>query len=166
MTDEPIKARTGPPPKLKADQTTLAQLAGLGSIQATEREVQAVFRVTQPTLTKFFRDNPEAREAYEDGKGQGKMSLRRRQWAMSEKNVAMQIWLGKQWLGQSDRQAHEHTGKNGAPIATVDLSKLTPEELDAYERLCLRLGADAVSTGDAGSDPGGEGQASDAPEPI
>jgi len=173
MTDEPeplspspIKGAGGRPPLLKADEKTLAQLAGLGSIQASEREVQAVFRVSQPTLTKFFKDNPAAREAYEDGKGQGKMSLRRRQWAMAEKNVAMQIWLGKQWLGQSDRQAHEHTGKDGRPIETVDLTKLSTEELDAYERLCIRLGAEPVSTGDAGRDPGGEAPAGDDPEPV
>ena len=34
----------------------------------------------------------------------GKMSLRREQWRSAEKgNVTMQIWLGKQWLGQTDK---------------------------------------------------------------
>lgn len=161
----PIKAG-GRKPTLDADETTLKQLAGLGSIQATEKEVAAVLGVSTVTLTKFFRDNPEAREAYDDGKDQGKMSLRRRQWAMSEKNVAMQIWLGKQWLGQSERSRHELTGKNGAPIATVDLSKLSPEELDAYEALCIKLGDDTLPAGDAGGDPGGEGEAGGGEEPI
>lgn len=164
LPDPPIKGTGGRKPTLSPDATTLKTIAGLGAIQATEKEVAAVMGVSTVTLTKFFKDNPEAREAYDDGKDHGKASLRRRQWAMSEKNVAMQIWLGKQWLGQKERSAHEHTGKNGAPIETVDLSKLSDKELAEYERLTLRL-AD-VSSGDAGGDPGGEGPEACGEEPI
>ena len=34
----------------------------------------------------------------------GKKSLRRRQWETSKKSVVMQIWLGKQMLGQRDNK--------------------------------------------------------------
>lgn len=51
------------------------------------------------------------------------------------------------------------TGANDGPVQIVDLSKLSEEELDAYERLCLRLGA--VPARRAGADQGGEGAASD-----
>lgn len=33
-------------------------------------------------------------------------------------SVPMLIWLGKNELGQADR--HEHTGKDGGPIETVE----------------------------------------------
>lgn len=170
--DAPPKNLGGRPPKLTASDATLQQLAGLGSIQATKPEVAAVFGVTMPTLRLFFNSNPEALAAYENGQGVGKMSLRRRQWKTSEKSAQMQIWLGKNWLGQADRSKHEHTGKDGAPIATFDLSKLTSEELDAYEALALKLSADAEgaepdhSSGDAGGDPGGEGSEGFGEEPI
>lgn len=47
--------------------------------------------------------------------GSGKISLRRKQYqtAMSG-NVTMMIWLGKQWLGQSDKQ--EISGNEHNPI--------------------------------------------------
>lgn len=157
----------GRPRKITADEDTFKRLTGLGAIQATKPEVAAVFQISMVTLTRFFSDFPDALEAYENGKGQGRMSLRRRQWAMAEKNPTMAIWLGKNWLNQSDRQTHEHTGRNGGPIATMDLSKLTEKELDDYEALCLKLaGDDAVPAGDAGGDPGGEGAAAFGEEPI
>ena len=31
------------------------------------------------------------------------MCLRRKQWEMAGKNPTMAIWLGKQWLGQTDK---------------------------------------------------------------
>lgn len=168
FTDAPAKNMGGRPPKLEPDQKTFDFLKGLGSIQATKPEVAAVMNVTLPTLRKFFNENPEAVAAYEGGMAMGKMSLRRRQWKTSEKSAQMQIWLGKNWLGQSDRSKHEHTGKDGGPIAVVDpaaLAALSDEELEAYERLCIKLGT-AVSTGDAGGDPGGEGAAAFGEEPI
>jgi hypothetical protein len=36
---------------------------------------------------------------YSDG---GKMSLRRTQFKLAEKNATLSIWLGKQYLGQRD----------------------------------------------------------------
>lgn len=35
-------------------------------------------------------------------RGAGKISLRRSQWRLAEKNASMAIWLGKQYLGQRD----------------------------------------------------------------
>ncbi len=48
----------------------------------------------------------------------GKMSLRRAQFhnAIKKNNTAMQIWLGKQWLGQTDRNEIE------LPHANIKLS--------------------------------------------
>lgn len=47
----------------------------------------------------------------------------------------------------------EHTGKDGGPIETVDLSKLTGEELNQLERIFSPL---ARSGDDAAAHPGGE----------
>ena len=40
-------------------------------------------------------------------------------------------------LGLVDKSANEHIGRGGGPIETVDLSKLTPEQLEAYGQLAL-----------------------------
>ena len=41
-------------------------------------------------------------EVFKQKRGVGKISLRRHQWRLAEKNANMAIWLGKQYLGQSD----------------------------------------------------------------
>lgn len=89
--------------KIQPTEETFKQLRGLGQIQCTTREGAAFFSVSEPTFLKFLADNPEAREAFEEGKGKGCISLRRHQWRMAEKNPTMAIWLGKNHLGQTDR---------------------------------------------------------------
>jgi hypothetical protein len=55
-------------------------------------------------------------------------------------------------------QAHEHTGKDGGPISTVDLTHATPEQLAALEDF---FGPLADAGADDEGDPGGEGAAQD-----
>lgn len=110
MTDDPDAVslppnKGGRPRKLTADKTTVDQIVGMASIFCTKAEVAAVLRVSRPTLDKFFADNPEALSAYEDGFGTGQMSLKRKQFKLADKNAAMAIFLGKNYLGQADRAA-------------------------------------------------------------
>ena len=61
--------------------------------------------VSEPTWIKFKRDNPEVETALIEGQGDGLASLRRRQFkAAQDGNATMLIWLGKQYLGQTDKQ--------------------------------------------------------------
>jgi hypothetical protein len=100
----------GRPPKLTPDDATLELLEGLGRIQCTTREAACVLKVAENTFLKFLSDHPQAREAFEMGKGQGLHSLRRSQFKLAETNAAMAIFLGKNYLGQSDKQEFEHSG--------------------------------------------------------
>ena len=51
----------------------------------------------------------------------GKMSLRRAQWKSAEGgNVTMQIWLGKQWLGQRDQQEVTISERTDETIKKMD----------------------------------------------
>jgi hypothetical protein len=134
----------GRPPKLKPDATTLKQLAGLGAILCTTKEAAAALDVSEPTFLKFLADHPEAKAAFEDGKGKGKMSLRRSQFRLAEKNAAMAIFLGKNYLGQTDRQ--EHTGADGGPIQFANMSREERRariaELEERRRGAERSGGD------------------------
>ena len=97
--------KNGRPPALTADDKTIKIVNGLGKIQATTKECAAVLAVSEPTYIKFKRDHPEVEDAYRDGAGQGLASLRRRQFKAAEDgNATMLVWLGKQYLGQSDKQ--------------------------------------------------------------
>jgi hypothetical protein len=154
MEDEQPINRGGRPRKLLPTEETLKTLGGLGRIQCTTKECAAWFNVSEPTFLKFIEDFPEARATYEEGKGQGLTSLRRSQFRLAEKNAAMAIFLGKNYLGQTDKQEHEHMGRGGGPIQTVDLSKVSDADLD-------RLEAILSGASDAGRDPSGEGEATD-----
>ena len=104
------------------------------SYNTIERRIKEKFDVT-------FGEYIEQKHA-----AYAKPALRRMQWKSAEAgNVSMQIWLGKQYLKQSDKQEHEHTGKDGGPIKTEhkpDLSKLSVEELKNLERIIGRAAPD------------------------
>ena len=54
---------------------------------------------------------------------------------------------------------HEHTGPNGGPLQTLDLTHATPEQLDALEAI---FGPLALAAGDDEGNPAGEGEESSA----
>lgn len=107
------------PHKLQPDDKTLKTLEGLGRIQSTTKETAAVLDVSEQTFLTFLERHTHARDIFERAKENGKASLRRAQMKSAlDGNVQAQIWLGKQLLGQREKQELEHTGKDGAPLAT------------------------------------------------
>lgn len=101
-------------PRAKIDIEDLEKLAAL---QCTVEELAAFFRVSKPTMISRLKED-EYREAWERGKEGGKASLRRHQFALAEKNAAMAIFLGKQYLDQKDVSHQRHGGEDGGPIKT------------------------------------------------
>ena len=84
----------------------IEQLKKLLSLQCTKEECAAFFEMTKPTLEARLREaGHEGFQSFAETYRQpGKISLRRNQWKAAESgNVAMLIWLGKQWLGQSEK---------------------------------------------------------------
>lgn len=97
--------RVGRPPALEPDEKTLKIVQGLGNIQATSKECAAVLGVSEPTWIAFKKKYaPLIDETYQTGRGQGLVSLRRKQFKLAEKNAAMAIFLGKNYLDQTDKQ--------------------------------------------------------------
>lgn len=81
--------------KYKIDHDLVFKLA---SIHCSYEEMADVIGTSVPTLKKRFS------KIIDKGRAEGKKSLRRAQFeaAVEKKDVRMQIWLGKQILGQSD----------------------------------------------------------------
>jgi hypothetical protein len=79
-------------------QIDLSQAEKLGMLQCTLKECSAWFGIPLSTLS----GHSDFQEAYKKGLENGKQSLRRKQWALADKNATMAIWLGKQYLGQKD----------------------------------------------------------------
>lgn len=135
-TAKPARKKTGPKgPSKPLDD--LEQVIELIRIQCTKLEICAVLGVSEDTLTRRIREHgiegvENFADLYEKHAKEGRSSLRRAQWkAAHNGNVTMQIWLGKQMLGQRDqiKQSVEITGADGGPIQTVDYSKLSTEAL-------------------------------------
>ena len=83
----------------------LEQVERLAAIDCTEPEIAAVLGIDYATWKRHKKRNPDILETVERGKENGKASLRRLQWkTASEGNPTMQIWLGKQRLGQQDKK--------------------------------------------------------------
>lgn len=97
-------------PQIEIDREQFEKLCAL---QCTEEEIASWFHCSVDTIERWCKRtykevfpeiNPTFAEVYKNFSVDGKISLRRYQFKMAEKNVAMAIWLGKQWLGQRDQQ--------------------------------------------------------------
>lgn len=102
-------------PRKEIDQK---QFENLCALQCTLEEMCGFFDVCTDTLEAWCKRIYKASfsEVFAKKRGAGKISLRRMQWRLAEKNAPMAIWLGKQYLGQRD-----------APEDAIDT-----EDTDAY----------------------------------
>lgn len=89
-------------PRKEIDKDQFEKLCGL---QCTQAEICGFFDITDKTLTSWCKRTYGVgfSEAFKMHSQAGKISLRRWQFKMAEHNTSMAIWLGKQYLGQTDK---------------------------------------------------------------
>jgi len=90
-------------PKKEIDFETLDKLM---RIQCTEEECASFFDIDVKTLKARIKEEygVSFSQYFEQKSKKGKVSLRRKQWEVAlSGNVTMLIWLGKQYLGQTDK---------------------------------------------------------------
>jgi len=88
-------------PKFKIDYELVGRLAG---IHCTQQEIADSLGCSVDTLQ---RDSKFC-GIYKAKIADGRMCLRRKQWAAAEEgNTTMLVWLGKQYLGQTDKRETE-----------------------------------------------------------
>lgn len=97
-------------PRKEIDQKQFENLCGL---QCTLEEICGWFGVCSDTLESWCKRTYHQgfSEVFRQKRGTGKISLRRAQFRLAEKNANMAIWLGKQYLGQTDKaivEQHVH----------------------------------------------------------
>ena len=81
------------------------QFEAMCAIQCTKEEICNVLDVTDKTLNNWCNEvyGQDFSVVFRQKRDGGKTSLRRNQWKLAENgNSAMQIWLGKQILKQSE----------------------------------------------------------------
>lgn len=109
-------------PKSNINYALVKDLAG---IMCTQEEIAGVLHVSVRTLQR----SAEFCRIYKDAQEDAKSSLRRAQWKKAhEGNVGMLIWLGKQYLGQSDKQEQAVSMKEQTPAEIA--AKMTDEEIE------------------------------------
>lgn len=116
----------------------LSDIEKISAMQATKAEAASFFRISVSTFNKLLDKDPRAREAWERGKDNGKLTLRRKQMRLASTNAQMAIFLGKQYLDQDDKTVSEITGKDGGPLEVADLTRLSIDERKKLKELLLR----------------------------
>lgn len=106
----------------------VSQIRELSKLQVTEREAAAFFDIQLKTFRELLRIDAAARQAWEDGREHGKTALRRKQFKLADTSAPMCIWLGKQYLNQVEVSRIEHSGRDGEPIKTLDLTRLDKDQ--------------------------------------
>ena len=96
------KEKTGGSPRLILNEKGKDMIEKLSMLMCTDEEIASVLEVSVDTLTN--KNNKDTFTEFKlKGQSKGKMSLRRYQFKLAEKNAAMAIFLGKQYLGQKDK---------------------------------------------------------------
>ena len=115
-------------PRKEIDQKQFENLCGL---QCTLEEICGWFDVCSDTLETWCKRTYKRSfsEVFAQKRGAGKISLRRSQWRLAEKNATMAIFLGKQFLGQRD----------SVDVAVTDAKGIA---LDELEKMVMQNDAD------------------------
>jgi hypothetical protein len=104
---------------------------GLCGIAATESEICSVFNMDNVTLAKLIKKKYKKKfsEVFREKREIGNVSLRRSQWRMAveKDNVTMQIFLGKNRLGQTDKVETVYTNKDDLKYEVPESMRL-PED--------------------------------------
>jgi hypothetical protein len=89
-------------PRKEIERTKFEKLCAM---MCTLDEIAGVFQCSIDTIENWSKRTYGVifSDIYKKLSASGKMSLRRAQFRMAEKNPTMAIWLGKQYLGQTDR---------------------------------------------------------------
>ena len=112
-TKPKTKKSTGGRPRIEVDWEEFGQLC---EMQCTKDEICDWFKVSDSTLSRAVKKKWKMtfEDLYKKENVGGRISLRRMQWLSAQRgNITMQIWLGKQNLGQMDviRRSNKDKGK-------------------------------------------------------
>jgi len=105
--------KIGHAPKIEANWESIKREINMHQViywiglQATAEEIAGSFRCSVDTLDRRLKEElgesfAEVRKRLGNG-ADGRLSVRRSQFKLAQTNATMAIWLGKNWLGQSDK---------------------------------------------------------------
>jgi len=89
------------------------QFDKLCALQCTKLEIASFFDMSDDTLSRRVKESFDCTfaELYDQKKLRGRVSIRRKQYEMAMAgDRSLLIWIGKNWLGQSDKLEQSITG--------------------------------------------------------
>lgn len=102
-------------PKLEVTDQMLKAVSAIAVKQCPDEEIAAYLGISYSTFKRRKAEDPKLSEAIETGRDCGKQMLRDVQWDKAmDGNIIMMIFLGKQYLGQSDKT--DLLGRDGKPF--------------------------------------------------
>lgn len=106
-------------PRIEIDKEQFEKLC---SIQCTLIEIAGYFNCSEDTIEKWCKREYKKNftDVFKQKRGVGKISLRRSQFRMAETNPTMAIWLGKQYLGQTEKQEVSVSVKDDETIKEME----------------------------------------------
>jgi hypothetical protein len=128
-------------PATESAKIDRAELEKLMRLYPSEQEAADWFDVTIKTLMRFIRKEFGSSfvQLREKSFTRTKVAIKRSQLEKAMKgDNTMLIWVGKQYLGQRDKNSHEHSGPDGNPIETKNTTTLTDQQLN--ERIAKLTG--------------------------
>lgn len=111
----PTKGR----PKKVLTEDAIKLIENMARIMCTDEEIADVLGCSRDLF--YTKENENLfRQAIEKGRATGKQSLRRKQYEVAMKgNSSMLIWLGKQWLNQTDKVEATTSFEDLQPLANL-----------------------------------------------
>jgi len=95
----------------------------LCALHCLGEEIAAILKVDYDTLNSACKREKGKgfSDYFKEKSSAGKLSLRRRQYtaAVDEGNTTMLVWLGKQWLHQTDKQEFDHKSSDNSMKPTI-----------------------------------------------
>lgn len=99
----------------------IEQFKKLCALQCTQKEIAGFFECSTSSLVRWC-EKEQGRtyaEMYEEYSQMGKISLRRAQFKLAEKSAQMAIFMGKNYLGQTDQMIQSWDGEQVQAISRL-----------------------------------------------
>lgn len=118
------------------------QFESLCNLQCTLDEIAGFFKCSRDTIERWCVRTYEINfaDVFKKYSQNGKISLRRSQFRLAETNASMAIWLGKQYLGQTEKIE----AVTNVDAVTVKVDQLEPAQLERVKRIQEQLFKDAT----------------------
>lgn len=123
-------------------EITIEELENLLICQCNLAETLDYFSCTEKELNDFCKQNYQNKtfgQLFKEKTSLGKANLRKLQFKHAESSVQMAIWLGKQYLGQEEKQKVQNDSKfvivNDIPKSLPNSNNKTSEEKRIFDAI-------------------------------